>query len=63
MVWPLCTLPAGMNLSLFPLLAYWVGKMGKMSPVVPVRDSLVSVGDQIPAVSNHPGQFPKVCFP
>lgn len=35
--------------------------MGKMSPVVPVRDSVVSVGDQIPAVSNHPGQFPKVC--
>lgn len=44
-----------------PPTCFLGGKMGKMSPAVPVRDSLVSVRDQIPAVSNHPGPFPKVC--
>lgn len=35
--------------------------MGKMSLMVPVRDSLVSLGDWSPSVSNRSGQFPKVC--
>lgn len=35
--------------------------MGKISLLVPVKDSLVSLGDQSPSVSNRSGQFPKVC--
>lgn len=62
-VWslPHATTLAGMPFPLFSLLAFQRRKMGKMTLLITTRDSLVSLGDWSPSVSDCLGQFPKVC--